>query len=654
MCIGAQIEAYADSARTTNRHVSMNEKQPTGLGGVHRNLVVAVVLLYVFSWAYAIAVNRHLYLDAAYHLYLIETQVGFLSFWNEFSDDFFRSRAFAVWVSQAPAIFSSDVLGISGKSLSFIYGASLVGAKLAPLLVLWKLTAPALRAYLLLPLGALWVGTASADLVIISEGHLTASLIWIPAFFVLGMLRPGAISSCVAVLSAFILMLTYESMVILGLLMVAAALLPGLRPAGSNSGTTPKLAIVSVMLMSAAASAFAFASITFPRDVGNRDGLVSSSLALLDASASGYVPAASIVMSLLFAVLLVASLFAERFGRKSRWGTPLSIGIAFVGTLAALFHLASFPVGLLAHGTYSERLFSLLVVPAAFLTLLIATRICDARNLLAGWRQDFPRVIAIPVAFAGILQVVVSLWLTTAWVRDTTQLEILIADRIGLVSCRDSLGRSMPANDSAGAMVCNWTITSLSILLFGNGAQALAYDSAATFKPIDTTTAHFRQRIARQFRLGAYFAARPLTPSDPFIFTSGDWNSPPIINGFSSPEPHGTWTDGRFARVNICSSREAPQEGMLEIRFFAFTSERLASQRVTASLGYRKSITYEASYSQGSSTVHALRIPTVPRSGTCEVLTLELPNATPPASVLPASADPRLLGIALIGISRLQ
>jgi len=633
-----------------------NHLAPVAMGKWWRVLVV-VLLLYALTWTYAIAVDRHLYFDAAYHLYRIETESGFLSAWGSFSQDFFRSRAFAFWITQPPAVVASDVFGISGKALSIAYGVGLVGAKLVPLIVLWALTKPEFRTYLLFPLAALWVGTASADLVIVSEGHITSALIWIPLFYVLGLLRTGAVTSGLTLLAAAALLLAYESMSVLGLLVSFAGVWSLLRTRPLNlphGASTNRLMLGAVTLLSAGASALSVASILMPRDVSNRDGILNASLATLDGFASGYIPAISIVLPLLFTLLLASSLVASRLPIATQWKTALLVAMAVLGASATIHHVADFPLGLTASGAYAERMFSLLVVPAAFVSLMIGTRFLHERARFSGWANCLLRAMPMPIATAAVIQITVSLWMTTAWIRDTAQLELSISKSIGSVSCRDLFALRMPASNSAGSMICNWTVTPLSILLYGKGSQAIAVDPLASFTPVNVTTRDFRKHVAPRFGLGAYYSAKELTSASPYVFTSEGWNSPPIVDGLSWPEPHGTWTDDKIARINICTSEDASAHGRLVLRFFAFLSEDHPSQRVIATLGESQPVPYVAAFAPGPLKIHVMQLPSTPPPGRCEMLTLHLPDAVSPASIRPDSNDPRLLGIALTGISLQQ
>lgn len=617
-------------------------------------LYFVVALIYALAWAFAIAVDRHLYLDAAFHLFRIETESGFLSFWGSFSHEFFRTRAFAIWMSQAPAVFASDVLGISGTTLSMIYGTGLIGAKLVPLVMLWLLTRPEARAYLLLPFGALWVGTASADLVIISEGHVASTLVWIPAFYVLGLLRSGAGSSILAFTAAIALLLAYESMSVLGFIVVAASVLSLLYPSIQRCETPINRIVIGIIaLLGATASAMSVASILIPRDVVNRDGLISSSKAVLDGFTSGYLPAISIVVPILFAFLFAVSFILDRLPIQSRWKVLICLAMTVLGVSATLAHVSDFPLGLAASGAYTERLFSLLIVPAVFLAMLVGLRLLETHWHWKNWALSILRALPMSVAAAALVQVAISFWMTTAWIKDTAQLELGLSQNVGDVSCRDLFAAIRSDSDSAGSMVCSWSVTPLSILLYGRGSQAIAVDPLATFRPIDTSSNEFRKIIAPVFELGARYSAKDLSNSYPYIFTLKGWNSPPIIDGFSAwPEPHGTWTNGKLARINVCSSNYSSTQGQLLLRFMAFLNEEHSKQRLTFALGDRDPVDYIATFAQGPSTAHVVNLPVVPTPGRCEILTIHLPDAISPNSLNLGSSDPRLLGIALMSISR--
>jgi len=444
---------------------------------------VLCLLLYVVHAAAAITTGRHLVLDGSWYLVLLVSDGWPMSFHGDLLTEFYYSRLSAVWATQWPTVLYLRLGGDSLAASSWLFGASVFGAKIALLLVaLWTLK-PDRRHLIVFPLLGLFAGTIGADPVIISEGHFAAALLWPLLFAACGVARGTAAVLAVVALCGALAPLTYESFLFFGpILMLGAA-------AGMRAGDRPTRANALLAGLSGFASTLtSAAAVAFPRDPGNRGSFRAG---LENVVRDLVAPGAEIFVPVLLAVVALVGVALAVLASRTRFR-----GIAASAVLLpCLVFLLLFPVGyvvlrspaLAVPQSYLGRGLTLVLIPAGLALLcLLHVRRADAL------RTAFLTVSlsVLPALAAG--QVAYQLALTGMWASSVSVLADALRSRQGRIACEgiaeSALKRGVTAEQFRHT-VCHWTVAPLSLLVQQpTGPQSVAF-ADVPFQPFDTRDA---------------------------------------------------------------------------------------------------------------------------------------------------------------------
>lgn len=136
-----------------------------------------------------------------------------------------------------------------------------------------------------------------------------------------------------------------------------------------------------------------------------------------------------------------------------------------------------------------------------------------------------------------------------------------------------------------------------------------------------------------------------LASQSSFDFTSNGWVGYEKVSGFSSPENHGTWTDGKVASLHfnkIKTTNEKPQKVLISAKGFVVKNH---TQNVIFTINGSKPIEYL--FDTGERKIIELPIPQDDKEGI--EINISLPNSISPEE-LKINSDPRKLGIVINSI----
>jgi len=438
------------------------------------------LLLYVVHAAVAIAAGRHLFLDGSWYLVRLLSDGWPISFYSDLLTEFYYSRLSAVWATQWPSVLYLRLGGDSLAVSSWLFGASMFGAKIVLLLVSLWILRPEHRQLIVFPLLSLFAGTIGADPVIISEAHFAAGLLWPLLFAASGVARSTAAPVGVVALCGALAPLTYESFLFFGPILMLGAV-AGVRATDRSARLNALLAGLSGL----ASTVISAASVAFPRDTINRGSFRAG---LENVLRDMVAPGAEIFVPVLLATVALAGVVLALLASRTRFRGAAATAVL----LPFLVFLLLFPIGYSAlrppalafPQSYLGRSLTLVLIPAGLALLcLLHVRRTD------GLRTAFltASFTVLPALAAG--QVGHQLMLTGVWARSASVLADALGSRRGRIACEEIAAsastRGLTAEQFRHA-VCAWPVAPLSLLVQQPaGPQSVAFADVA-FQPFDT------------------------------------------------------------------------------------------------------------------------------------------------------------------------
>lgn len=614
---------------------------------INKNIIVRIcvvsTLIYASLSALAVVSQRHLFMDASWYLVKILSTGSFTIFWTDFWKEFYYTRAFATWLTEVPLIATISLFPVSATTASVIYGAGLYGVKLLATVLTFILLRKESRYLMVFPLVALWVGTASADLVIVSEAHVAATLAWPVLFSTTGAFKQTNTAKAFVLFCSIVLLLAYESMAFFGVIILGAAVLRDLRSRDKLDRRYKRV----ISLLAGSSLVISWCAIFWPRDASNRTGILSGLRdAFLDSSslASSH-PGPT--LAFLAAATFISLLLWHRC--HARWLAFLSV---IMGSATALIPLARIYDPLFVFRSdlaYIDRALSLVLIPSTIMVLYVVFHFVPTKA------RGTAMALALALPCAVIGQSVNQLYETMIWYQSYDAVKTVVSGAEGTSLCTEALPPKLRLTSAdPRKMVCGWSVQALSILV----SPSPVYDSLlvgdSSFRPFDPFSAteyphlnHVSPRVVP--RISAFEDSRALIVGKQVSFnTSGEgWRY--IVSGASFAEPYGTWSDAEKLVLKVCGPHTGPVPTQLKIVVNPFLGKLVPMQRVIIDWqGSEIAESVLTKWSAGAPNV--LRIESLNlRSGSCGSLIIGLPDARSPKSV-GSGDDPRRLGIMLLSM----
>jgi hypothetical protein len=599
-------------------------------------LVAIAMALYVIGTLVAILVHRHLFGDAAWyvvkalsdgHPVILEPDLPVL----------YRSRWFAMELTQGPMVWASQLGVTSLTALSWIYGLTMYAHRAVSLLLCWIWLRD--KRLFLFPLASLFAGSINADLYIVSETHFLLSLVW-PLFVLLlaADLTPGR--RVWLVLIAIPTLLAYESMMFFGPLLIFAS---GFRARERWADIRDRVLLLAVAAWFTLGTIFALAASIWPRDPSNRGSFLSG---IPEALARGHLGVAASI-AFIAIVPIVTYLWPRQ--RKVSIGllaVPVAIGAVYAGRMFVDPGVIDFETHAYARGISA-------LTPLPLCMIFVALSIIGAAHR-SGWMPGLMPCLRA-VAVLGVCQCVWAMGATVVWANMVTALRLELARTPGVVPYESSVlaqrtFRGMPMEQ----LHMVWPLLPMSIVLGGSrDVSSVVFDEHYPFMPFDPRHAEQLPDLSR-FGITYEGLKAALDRHARVDFRPGGNSQAFLGEGWSEKvDEWAHWTDGPRATIRLGKphrSERGERGGELEMTLSAFVSPRHPRQRVTVSLNGRQlgiiELT-EAQVGSGPAKIH-LPVPSgVDACGDEMLLTLDLPDAQSPKN-LGLSDDFRRLGIAMI------
>jgi hypothetical protein len=418
-----------------------------------RGFWLSLLLLYAIHAALALSTERALWLDGAYYFTrLLENQSFVLG-------DGSRSGADAL--VQIPVLLALRAGVTDLPALKLLFG--LPPFLLAPVslaLCLWM--AGPKRDLMIYPLCTLAAGLMNTELLVIHESRTAVALFW-PALF--GLVDPLKRTSTLAVgaLASLPFIASYESAIVLGPILIAAAFLQMRQRPSSAQNRLLWAGITSAVL----ATAVAAQSILRPTHPANLTSFQGSWRVILEPGSIG------VQVSLFVVALLIVARLLHRL--EDAWVPLLAGGVALLGVLQAL----SDPAHLGVTAQYRGRIVNVVLPMLAAAPVLLAP---------LRFRRETAARRALGLLF--VAQVVLQLQLTRQWHAFRELSRERLACVRGLVPVDVALASGLEVLRLSPEWMHGWQHPSLSLLdhagpVRGLLGRARGYTEWQPFDPLD-------------------------------------------------------------------------------------------------------------------------------------------------------------------------
>lgn len=443
-----------------------------------------------------IAVQAHLFADGAFYLYwLLDARRPM---------DFDAGRHFTHLVTQWPLVLAMRAGVTEVGAISRLLGAMWYGPMLAALaLCAW--IARRRPELLLFPLASAAAVTANSSFFVVSESHLLVALFW-PLVFLLALRDAwGAGTFALAAVLAAPTLRTYESMVFLGPVLAALAIVR----ARSEPRAAARAGFVLLAAYFAAGVGVAAYWIVNPRSAGNRGSFVEASLFFFR-DHEGHVHALAL-LSLAAIALVAAALLVRAPGPGARRARRL-VFAAFVAAcaLAAVAPLLR-PMSVAPLLHYRARVLNAYLPPLLAVLFVLAMRRPPRAE---SWRSALAVVTVLAVAQLAWHTLAARVW---AGYLDAFRREV--TTHRGLVPFdRSALARAEEHGRPIATLNWGWTMPIMSVLLAPGGRVRAMVDNpeGASWVPFSPAIADSLPDLSRYgIRFDEYRAAlgRPNGPA---------------------------------------------------------------------------------------------------------------------------------------------
>ena len=523
-------------------------------------LVAVAAAAYLVQASVAIATGRHLFGDGSWLLLrlLAENHITHLN--NNTWNDFFVGRFGSFSYQQLPTLLAARMGVRSLKVLSVVFGVTLFSFKPLSLLLCYRFARD--KRYVLFPLLSLFAGAMNSEAYLISETHLMSALFWAALF---GLLYPREFGwfdlAAMTVVSAP-LILCYETMAVLGLVLVGVCIYRWRAIARSQR---EKWLTVVFGAWYSLGVIFAMLAIIFPRDPTQRADFFKGLLFIFHYRHIG-ARVSCIVLILCALVVLVPAIYKKTLNVLVGLAVACSLAIpAFI-----LIHpeLTSLDEHIVARTMNAS-------VPLALAGAFLAVYFNPLQLDTGKYKRLFVMAVVL-----GICQ---SAWSVVASAQWSLMLNVLRSElktQTGLLPFNGNLlSRPTLGGQPMRAMHADWPLMSLSIVYADAGkVQAILFPPSTSFYPFDPRIPSALPRLQRfKIDYSRYLAALPKTsPYEPgqwIDFSDGGDAITYETGGWWKPEPWGTWT-AEQAGLTIDFGGEVKSDLTMEAVAVAFVNDK--------------------------------------------------------------------------------
>lgn len=463
-------------------------------------LLAGAYALYALHAVYAIACSRFLFMDGAYYMVRILERADFV--------EMDSSRRFGYWITQAPLVLALRA-GLRDRDLLLpLFGAAHF-ATLPLSLAVCHWAARADWRYLAFPLLATFAGTLNTEMFVASESRLAVALFW--PLLLLMLLRNDTFATALTALMALPALRVYESMLVLGLILGAAA---GGRAARA-AGLAQRAGWLLLALWFLAGSAIALESVIHPRHPAALATFLRSTVFFVHRDFGvHHMGLLSLVLVALATLLLLRPVMTLRsFVRGAAGFAGLAVALALWPWLR--------PTESAPGLHYPARVMN------AYLSVPLAL---GAILLRFGWLAREPtryrRIIAL-TAVLGMAQCAWNVAASHSWDRYLVLFRRELECRRGFIPFAESALARLPIQALPSSFNTNWTMPVMSLLLSNRGSVKSIVGnppSVPLWMPYDPTDLSALPRLAQYgFDDGPYrtaLAQRPapgVAPSGPVL-----------------------------------------------------------------------------------------------------------------------------------------
>ena len=523
-------------------------------------LVAVAAAAYLVQASVAIATGRHLFGDGSWLLLrlLAENHITHLN--NNTWNDFFVGRFGSFSYQQLPTLLAARMGVRSLKVLSVVFGVTLFSFKPLSLLLCYRFARD--KRYVLFPLLSLFAGAMNSEAYLISETHLMSALFWAALF---GLLYPREFGwfdlAAMTVVSAP-LILCYETMAVLGLVLVGVCIYRWRAIARSQR---EKWLTVVFGAWYSLGVIFAMLAIIFPRDPTQRADFFKGLLFIFHYRHIG-ARVSCIVLILCALIVLIPAIYKKTLNMLVGLAVACSLAIpAFILIRPELTSLDEHIVARTMNASVP------LVLAGAFLAVYF--------NLLQLDTGKYKRLFVM----AAVLGISQSAWSVVASAQWSLMLNVLRSElktQTGLLPFNGNLlSRPTLGGQPMRAMHADWPLMSLSIVYADAGkVQAILFPPSTSFYPFDPRIPSALPRLQRfKIDYSRYLAALPKTsPYEPgqwIDFSDGGDAITYETGGWWKPEPWGTWT-AEQAGLTIDFGGEVKSDLTMEAVAVAFVNDK--------------------------------------------------------------------------------
>ena len=523
-------------------------------------LVAVAAAAYLVQASVAIATGRHLFGDGSWLLLrlLAENHITHLN--NNTWNDFFVGRFGSFSYQQLPTLLAARMGVRSLKVLSVVFGVTLFSFKPLSLLLCYRFARD--KRYVLFPLLSLFAGAMNSEAYLISETHLMSALFWAALF---GLLYPREFGwfdlAAMTVVSAP-LILCYETMAVLGLVLVGVCIYRWRAIARSQR---EKWLTVVFGAWYSLGVVFAMLAIIFPRDPTQRADFFKGLLFIFHYRHIGG-RVSCIVLILCALIVLIPAIYKKTLNVL----VGLAVACSLVIPAFILIHpeLTSLDEHIVARTMNAS-------VPLALAGAFLAVYFNPLQLDTGKYKRLFVMAVVL-----GICQ---SAWSVVASAQWSLMLNVLRSElktQTGLLPFNGNLlSRPTLGGQPMRAMHAEWPLMSLSIVYADAGkVQAILLPPSTSFYPFDPRIPSALPRLERfHIDYSRYLAALPKTsPYEPgqwIDFSDGGDAIPYETGGWWKPEPWGTWT-AEQAGLTIDFGGEVKSDLTMEAVAVAFVNDK--------------------------------------------------------------------------------